>query len=43
MSTRRNAMKAFRCIISKAKVGVGIFLVEKRMESKEMIKRKLKT
>ena len=36
-------MEAFRCIVSKAKVGAGVFLVEKRVKSKEMIKRKLKT
>ena len=35
-------MKAFRCFVQKAKIGAS-FLVEKRMERREMIKREIAT
>ena len=42
MSTRKNAIEAFRFFCLESKDGiVFFFLVEKRMERREMIKRKI--
>ena len=43
MSMRRNAIEAFRCIVSKAKVGVGVYFKLKRgWKVKRWLKENLK-